>query len=570
MFDKCRKIIYGDERYVRDFMYLFENIQIDVIVDDKENGFAESWELLKTLDVNNLLVIVCKYDERQAIINLKSIGLERNISYVSATAFFKYLDFPIEEISRKKRIYVWGTGERSSVFFKNFVARRPDIEIEGCIDTDKEKMGKTFFRRAIYKPDEVIEKDDIFVIIASTSYYTDIEHYLQVHGKKPAEDYIHMYALNQWASYMARETVYDTPRLDFLCERAFKFAELGGEGRLTCCCGIPCLGDYNVPVYYSEFDTVWHSNVMKVIRLSMINGTYSFCNPLKCSYIFDCGHQEIDTDELSHVCLKTNDEIKKIEMKEKLQKNIVFNKNRYNIKEMKYPNTLQCSFDTSCNLNCISCRNHIYIAAGEERKRLDYFAGTLQNKVIPYVKCIKFAGGEPCVSSTYQKIIKDSDSSQIEKVQIISNGSIFAKDYFEELQKKYNSIDIMISMDGATKETAEKLRRGINFEKWKENMKYLSEMRLQGKISMLAFSFVVQRDNYQEMPEFVRMCLGYHADWIRFSRIMNWGRFTQEEFEDVSMCDSLGNMKPQLAEIVANEIFKKPEVRLFRWIEWFL
>lgn len=570
MSENCKKIIYGDERYVRDFMYLFDDIKIDIIVDDKKNKFAESWEQLRELDKSNIFVIVCKYDERQANKNLNSIGLIRNKNYTSATTFFRKLDFPIQEIAERKRIYVWGTGERSSLFFKDFVERNPDIEIAGCVDSDIEKKGKTFFQRAIYMPEEVIEEQDIFFVIASTAYYFEIEEYLELHGKKETEDYIHMYAINQWASHMARETIYDIPRVDFLCERPFKFAELGTEGRMTCCCGIPALGHYNVPVYYSEFSKVWHSNAMKVIRLSMINGTYSFCNLLKCSYIFDCGHQEIDTDELSHRCLKKKDELKQIEKKEKLQKNTVFNKDRYKIRELEYPYTLQWSFDISCNLHCPSCRKNVYMPTGKDRKKIDIFAKKLTKNVMPYIKRIKFGGGEPCVSPTYHKFIVDSDNLNIKKVQIISNGSVFTREFFKKLQERYDSIDIMISMDGATKGTAERLRRGINFDKWKENMEFLSSMRMDGKINMLAFSFVVQRDNYREMPDYVRMCLSFHADWIRFSRIMNWGQFATEEFEDISMCDSLGEMKPELAEVVSDDIFKRPEVRLFQWVEWFV
>lgn len=100
-------VIYGDERYTRDFIYLFDDIQIDTFVDDEKNSFADSWEVLKEM-VENVFVIICKYEESNARENLESIGFVRNKDYASATVFFEKLDFPLSDIAQEKRIYVMG------------------------------------------------------------------------------------------------------------------------------------------------------------------------------------------------------------------------------------------------------------------------------------------------------------------------------------------------------------------------------------------------------------------------------------------------------------------------------
>ena len=123
-------------------------------------------------------------------------------------------------------------------------------------------------------------------------------------------------------------------------------------------------------------------------------------------------------------------------------------------------------------------------------------------------------------------------------------------------------------MDGCTSETAQKLRAGADFERWKDNMRYLAKQREAGKIDFFAFNFVVQRDNYLEMPGYVKMCLGFHADEIKFSKIFNWGNYTAEEFDRVSMFDANDRMREELAEVVKDEIFGRKEVRLFKWIDW--
>ena len=98
-------------------------------------------------------------------------------------------------------------------------------------------------------------------------------------------------------------------------------------------------------------------------------------------------------------------------------------------------------------------------------------------------------------------------------------------------------------------------------------MAYLGEKRKEGTIDYLAVNFVVQRANYLEMPEYVEMCLGFNADGIKFSQIRNtW--YSEAEFEEMSMFDQNGEMKPELAEIVKDKIFMRPEVHLFTWIDW--
>lgn len=498
------------------------------------------------------------------------MGLIRNEDYASATVFLENLDFPLSDIAQEKNIFVWGTGERAEYFFKSFAEINPDVEIMGCIDSNPSKKGKTFHRRPIFSPDEIIDREDVFVIVATTLHYEEVAAFLQEHGKQETKDYIHMYAINHYASKLARETIYDRPRHDFVCQRPFKHAELGGEGRMTSCCGINHLLQWNTPVYYSEFEHVWHSNVMKVIRLSMINGTYSFCNPLKCNYIYDDEKQQIDTNELSHAYSWTREELDEIGKRTEYPVNTLFDAKRYEIREDEYPSELQCSFDKSCNLRCASCREQVYIASNAERKRLDNFAEKLKRSVLPHIERIKFSGGEVCVSPTYHKIIFDPDNFHIRKVQMISNGSIFTEDFFEKLKGRFDETVIMISMDGATKETAEKLRRGIDFDKWKTNMEFLSQMRKENQIQKLYYNFVVQRDNYMEMADYVKMCLSYHADSIKFSRLMNWLGSANEEYEKIAMWDSLGRMKPELEEIVSDEIFQRPEVRLFKWVNLFI
>ena len=183
--DNKKVVIYGDERYSRDFLYVFREITPEYTVDDVKNDFSEAWEKLSGEDKEQVFVIVCKYDEYNAMKNLNRMGYQRNKNYASATTFFKELDFPIKKISDEKRIYVWGTGANGYDFFRQFVEMNPDVEIVGCVDCDVRKQGMTFFGRTVYSPEEIIENDAAaFFVVATKQHYQECRATLIRYGKK--------------------------------------------------------------------------------------------------------------------------------------------------------------------------------------------------------------------------------------------------------------------------------------------------------------------------------------------------------------------------------------------------
>ncbi len=562
-------VIYGSGRYPKDFLYVFDSIEVSYYVEDEGQGEVRSFEALQKEEKGAVFVIICKYDERSARANLDWIGLKNGVDYTSAAALFYRLDFPIRKIAKERTVYVYGTGDVSHHFFHDFVEKNPDVEIAGCVDGDLEKRGKTFFRRPVYRPEEALENPNAFFIIASTRYYQEIKAVLLCHGKREGEDFVPSCAVNQWASWMMRETIYDVPRLDYICPKPFTDAALMGEGRLSVCAGVRDVENRNLPLFYGSFGEVWHSNIMKILRLSVLNGTYSFCDEQKCEWKRDCKRRMIDPDELHYSMHRTKEQITEIAQTKAYPKDTILHESNYRIREREYPEVVMCSFDGTCNLHCPSCRPAVYSADQRQRELLLGFTERLETELFPHIKRLKVAGdGEAFASNVYKKILFDPRERKTEQVGILSNGTLLTPDCFDKLAENYASVKIFISMDGAVKETAERLRAGADFERWKENMRYLGEKRKEGRLAFLAFNFVVQRDNYLEMPEYVDMCLGFHADGIKFSRLKKPVGCTEEEFERMSLFDERGRMKPELAKVVQDERLRRPEVFLFRWIDW--
>ena len=70
-------------------------------------------------------------------------------------------------------------------------------------------------------------------------------------------------------------------------------------------------------------------------------------------------------------------------------------------------------------------------------------------------------------------------------------------------------------------------------------------------------NFVVQKKNYIEMPDFVLWGEELGCDEVFFTKILNWGTYSDEEFADVSMMEKDGvTPKAELLAIMNNPVMQ--------------
>ena len=108
---------------------------------------------------------------------------------------------------------------------------------------------------------------------------------------------------------------------------------------------------------------------------------------------------------------------------------------------------------------------------------------------------------------------------------MISNGLLLKKRW-NRISHLRDKIDLItVTTDSCTKLTYEKLRRGGKFEDLVENLEYINQLQLP-----LVFRMVVQQENYQEITPFYHWAKSFDATEIEYTRITNWGTYTDEEF----------------------------------------
>ncbi len=121
--------------------------------------------------------------------------------------------------------------------------------------------------------------------------------------------------------------------------------------------------------------------------------------------------------------------------------------------------------------------------------------------------------GEPLVNPHFLTLVDMLAERGIGCV-FYTNGTLLRPEMRHALLARNNIRQVAISCDGARKETFESLRRGADFDRWRENVvQFLAEakQRQRAPIRLPAF-IVVSKLNLDELPEIIRLVAGLGFD----------------------------------------------------------
>jgi len=336
--------------------------------------------------------------------------------------------------------------------------------------------------------------------------------------------------------YMKR-VYFDKRQNACVCDEPFGSFWVGKAGT-TRICDCPAFLDVGCGhIGVTEPAKLWGSQLAKILRLSVINRTYTFCSRELCRKV----RSHPDQPELL-------DRIVKLEEKE-------------------YPKKITIAYDRVCNLHCPSCRkNSITKNSENEEAELNACTEALVDSgwLDKTDKLIIGGDGEVFLSEHYKWLLYKGDFKR-KRIQIMTNGTLFTEREWEKIEGKYEYISILVSVDAATKETYEKVRCGGNFDRLMKNMEFLSRLRRENKVNDVQVNMIVQRLNYKEIPDFIRWAKKMAFDRVFLSHIWNWGTFAEDEFENkVTMFEKNGKMGAELATVLEDPICSDPIVDM-RW-----
>ena len=172
------------------------------------------------------------------------------------------------------------------------------------------------------------------------------------------------------------------------------------------------------------------------------------------------------------------------------------------------PEHISISATDNCNLRCIMCPGHAGMTGPrlsvEQANSLFGAFGT-DHTDFGSTKWLDMTAGEPLLNTQLHIIFRNFKTSvPTEKIQIISNATLPIKGRVKEAIDLCDSIGL--SIDGATKETYERIRKGSTFENVTRNIRDVAELKQKGKAcDHLTLMFVVMDQNAPELPELIRL-----------------------------------------------------------------
>jgi len=121
------------------------------------------------------------------------------------------------------------------------------------------------------------------------------------------------------------------------------------------------------------------------------------------------------------------------------------------------------------------------------------------------------------------------------KYSLLTNGLMF-KEFSPRIPHIIENLtELGISIDGASKETYEKLRLGGSWEKIRSNLEFISELKKKHNF-IFRLHFVVQKDNYHEMEDIISLGKKYKADRVWLNKLENWNVI--KNFQNIDIFNS--------------------------------
>ncbi len=197
-----------------------------------------------------------------------------------------------------------------------------------------------------------------------------------------------------------------------------------------------------------------------------------------------------------------------------------------------------------CNLHCGTCIRNSWSSGSSELPiaSITRLAGEMAS--LPSLKSVVLGGfGEPLCHPDIVRIVSVLAMAGI-RVELISNASLLDGEMGRRLMDA-GLARLWVSVDGASMEQYEKIRKGARHDEVIANLLRLSELRAGSRCAMeLGLSFVMMKSNVHELPAVVGLARQLGAVELKVTNVLP---YTPEMVGEVLYYD-LNSLLPKFAE----------------------
>jgi MoaA/NifB/PqqE/SkfB family radical SAM enzyme len=232
------------------------------------------------------------------------------------------------------------------------------------------------------------------------------------------------------------------------------------------------------------------------------------------------------------------------------------------------PRQITVVLGNRCNLDC----RHCYQSKNDDLLLQNPKIGRALRRELtalyPYLATVRFIGGEVFVLPGFQELIDDVvETVDRPIISINSNGTLIDEEWARRIVNLPFQ-NVTISVDGGTKETYEKLRRGADFEVVIDNLKRLQTLRLQlgSSYPRLDVFYVIMRSNYREIPKFLELMTDLGIEEVAFQTMLTDNRNLSREPSLIEEVIAATEDVKELYDIVQRSLAR--DSKNFRRISW--
>ncbi len=226
---------------------------------------------------------------------------------------------------------------------------------------------------------------------------------------------------------------------------------------------------------------------------------------------------------------------------------------------------------SGCNLRCQTCiRNTWNEPFGSMSFEL-FERLCRQIKEMPFLQSIVLAGfGEPLFHPEVVKMVRLLKESVRASVEITTNGTLLTEEMSDQLLEA--GLDrLWVSFDGTSETSFDDIRRGASFRAVLKNVQKLRELATRKNRPLaIGISFVVMRDNIEDIKNIQELILEVGADQVLMSNVLPY----TEEMERKMLCllaltcETFANLpgKPRISlpRLDINYLTKEPIYHLLK------
>lgn len=334
---------------------------------------------------------------------------------------------------------------------------------------------------------------------------------------------------------------------DYFCGQPWTTLEIYDGGAYPCC---PAWNDNKAlgNIHLDAPGDIWNGQQAQRYRQGVLDGSFSQCDRDKCYLI--AGRRLARRDDIERAHLGPF-------LKDAMDRKLLVMAGG--------PKVVKLGYDASCNLACPSCRTKVMAADKDEQRRLD---AIFNDRVLPLLADAEVllisSDGDAFASRHYRQVLQTTAQRFANlKLGITTNGQLLDEKAWNDCRLEGRVLQIQLSVDAATPATYAKLRAPGRFDRLLANLEFLAKLRRQNRFGKLELLFVVQADNFAEMPDFVRLGKTHGADAVSFLPIDQWARGMDDlAYRRAKVWDEAHPSYRRFCDILADPLLSDPIVQL--------